>query len=106
MLTGPDFITFVTEKLEEHGVEKVIPDEETLREAWTRAQLAQRVNELIEAIQPDGAGSSSTEIDAERFLQDVPEVPADLADQIRTEFEVDLTQSWDEALWDLTENGA
>ncbi len=37
MFTGPHFIEFVERKLQEHGVEKVVPDDQTLADAWKRA---------------------------------------------------------------------
>lgn len=81
MFTGPDFIEFVEGKLCEHGVEKVVPDDETLEAAWKRVHVADRVNKLIEA----------------RWeTADVPPMPDDLADRIR---ESDSTLSWDEALY-------
>lgn len=91
MFTGPAFVEFVEQKLEEHGVEKVIPDAATLAEAWERAHLTRRVNELIERIYADHG--------------DVPAVPADLADRIRASFDDDDTQSWDEALYALIDAG-
>jgi hypothetical protein len=59
MLTGRDFIAFVEAKLDDHGVEKVIPDNATLEKAWTRAHLAHRVNTLIDLVQSDEASGSN-----------------------------------------------
>lgn len=88
MLSGPDFIAYVEGKLNEHGVEKIIPGEETLALAWKRAHLATKVNQLIASIYEGD--------------EEIPPVPDDLADRIREEFEEDSTQSWDEALWGLS----
>lgn len=88
MLTSREFVEFVEGKLEEHGVEKVMPDEATLAAAWERARLAKQVNDLIEQIQTDKA--------------DVTPMPDGLADRLREALEEDPEQSWDEALWDLS----
>ncbi len=88
MLTGPQFIEFVTEKLDQHGVEKVIPDEGTLRAAWERAHLVQRINKLI----------------ADMYQQEkhkIPGLPDDLTERIRDDLDADPTQAWDEALWGI-----
>jgi hypothetical protein len=102
MLTGPQFIEFVTDKLKQHGVEKVVPDKETLAVAWRRAHLARRVNALIEALQPPDSVTSSKAADPAQFLQvEVSEPPGDLTDRIRKAFDEDDAQSWDDALWGL-----
>ena len=103
MLTGPQFIEFVEQKLEEHGVEKVLPDEETLAAAWKRAHLVIAVNKLIYRTWDGDEGASSGDGDTERFLQEPPPPPPkDLADRIREELERDPAQSWDEALWAMS----
>jgi hypothetical protein len=105
MLTGPDFIEFVTRKLEEHGVEKVIPDDETLAAAWTRAHLAIAINALIRSTWGNDDGASYEDAEEQRFLQESPVPPADLADRVRRELESDPIQSWDEALWSMAGGG-
>jgi hypothetical protein len=86
MFTGPQFVEFVEGKLDEHGVEKVVPDDETLAVAWRRMHLTRKVNHLIERLSGE---------------DDVPAMPADLAQRIRDEFEIEPAQSWDEALADI-----
>ena len=100
MFTGPDFIEFVEGKLEQHGVEKIIPDDDTLAAAWTRAHQAIRVNGFIRRTRDD------TETPAPDLNADAPSMPADLADRIRKGFDEDDTQSWDEVLWDLAKAAA
>jgi hypothetical protein len=97
MLTGPEFIEFVEGKLEQHGVEKVVPDEATLAVAWKRAHLVARVNELIDSIQRDEQEDGS----APPATSDIPPVPGDLAERIREALAEDVTQPWDQALWDI-----
>lgn len=96
MLSSPDFIRFVEEKLDQHGVEKVVPDDETLRAAWERAHLALRVNALIESTWGDDNPAPHLPSGG-----DFPPLPVALADRIREAFDDDESQSWDEALWDI-----
>lgn len=92
MFTGPQFIEFVEQKLQEHGVRKVAPDRETLEAAWERAIRVSRINVLIRGDEP------TTDLNAS-----LPPAPDDLADRIREAFDKDDAQSWDEALWDIAE---
>jgi hypothetical protein len=91
MFTSDQLIEYVEGKLEEHGVEKVIPDDETLKKAWERAYMAERINDLIDHIYKDGA--------AELKVKDMRPMPDDLTDRIREELEENPAQSWDDALW-------
>jgi len=101
MLTSPQFIEFVKGKLEAHGVEKVIPDDETLEAAWKRAHAAIAVNKLIASTWDDDAEASPETDPAEPFLQKLPPAPDDLAARIREAFDDDPVQSWDDALWTI-----
>lgn len=85
-LTGPRFIEFVESKLAEHGVEKVIPDAETLEIAWRRVRLVNRINELID---------NMTDADEE--------VPEDLAARVAEELGEDPEQPWDVVISTLAE---
>lgn len=104
MFSGPAFIEFVEGKLAEYGIEKVIPGDATLAEAWTRGHLAQTINTLIDIVQSDEA--SFEHVNDRALLtsrRDIPLMPTDLADRIREEFTTDDTLSWDEALWHIVE---
>ena len=93
MLSSPDFVQFVTRKLEAHGVRKVVPDEETLAAAWKRTHLTRRVNRLIESAWP-GHEPAQIALHAE-----IPPVPDDLEDQIREKWaDGNDTLAWDPAL--------
>lgn len=81
-LTGRDFIDFVEEKLEQHGVEKVIPDRETLTAAWRRAKAAEKINELIEKAN----------------LEEYEPAPADLEQRVCARLESNPELSWSEAV--------
>lgn len=83
-LTSPEMVEFVERKLDEHDVEKVIPDAGTLAHAWRRAHLTVQINALIEEqLKDDDKG---------------PAVPDDLEERLRAEIEKDPASSWDEAL--------
>jgi hypothetical protein len=97
--SSPDLVAFVESKLKHHGVEKVIPDSETLVAAWRRAHTAIRVNRLIESTWDD----SSADVD---LAAEIPPMPPDLADRIRASFAEDDTQPWDKALWDIAADDA
>jgi hypothetical protein len=92
MFTSADLIKFITGKLDDNGVKKVIPDDETLAAAWRRARHARRVNGAIDSLR---AGKPIT------LSADVPTAPEDLVDLIVAEFEVDDTQAWDDVVWEL-----
>ena len=91
MFTSDQLIEYVEGKLKEHGVEKVIPDDATLKEAWERAYMAQRINDLIDHIYEDGTG--------ELTVEDMRPMADKLADRIREELEKHPEESWDDALW-------
>ena len=94
MLTSPEFIEFVTSKLSEHGVEKIVPDADTLERAWTRAHEVRLVNATI-AYRRDPQGEAP-DLDAE-----IPAPPDDLAEQIRRAFQEDDSRSWDDVLFHI-----
>jgi hypothetical protein len=92
MLTGPDFIEFVEGELIDHGVKKVIPNNETLKLAWERTHKTIRINKVIES--PDEPALAA-------LGEPIPPMPDDLAEQILDAFEDAHRQSWDEALYDI-----
>jgi hypothetical protein len=82
-----DFIEWIESKLQEHGVEKVIPDPDTLAQAYRRAlcreMLNAKVREVFDPIRQDAATAI---------------VPDDLEDQIRAAFDEDRAKPWDEVI--------
>ncbi len=88
-MTAPQFVEFVHGQLEAHGVEKVVPDEQTLARAYQhvrqRDALMQKVEELLQ--QANTA--------AEVFT-----TPDDLEDQVR-ELINGTTDSWEDAIKQL-----
>jgi hypothetical protein len=104
MFTGDDFIKFVESKLKEHGVEKVVPDDETLAIAWKRAHVVRRVNDFIDWAEEQGEHGQEAKVsdfDDPDSGGGIPPVPDNLADQIREKFEKNATQAWDGALWHI-----
>ncbi len=84
-MTSAQFITWLEGKLVEAGVEKVVPDEETLAAAWRRAKLITRAREAVETIK-------------EEALEEETPVPPDLDQQVREILAKDPELSWDKAL--------
>jgi hypothetical protein len=84
-MTSEQFIAFVERKLAEHGVEKVVPDHDTLANAYRRAvRLAMAKRVLDKALDAD----TSAAID----------VPPDIDDAVADAIN-GTSVSWDEALW-------
>jgi hypothetical protein len=101
MFTSKELIEFIEAKLDEHGVEKVVPEAKTLAAAWKRARQAIVINKLIKWTGSDPAEASYEPDDNRQFLQEPP--PDDLAAKIREAFDEDAIQSWDDVLWDIAE---
>jgi hypothetical protein len=84
--TSEDFIAWIEAKLEEHGIKKVIPDDETLDQAYRRVfQIAivnREITKLIEKAGKDAALAqvpSTLRADIEAKLEAHPEIPWDEA---------------------------
>ena len=95
MFTARDMVNFVEGKLEEHGVKKVIPDNATLAQAWTRAHNVRRVNGAIESLH------GGPRITLKGFYADVPPMPDQFRARIKDELAKDRTQTWDDVIWEL-----
>jgi hypothetical protein len=87
-MRSDQFIAWLEGKLVEAGVEKVVPDDDTLARAY---RLALRRSRLQTAID-----DALTEIDE---TPDAP-VPDDLAEQIRAKI-TGTAIAWDDAIWDI-----
>ena len=85
-----DLITWIESKLEEHGVSKVIPDEDCLADAYRRALeqafVQQKIDEVID--------------EAEKLGEDA-EVPKGLRAQVEKQLAKDSTATWDAIVRDL-----
>ena len=90
-LPSDKFIEFVEGKLEQHGVEKVVPDPDTLAKAWRHARAAQEINRLIERVNT-------------KDQQGEPP-PDDLEERVREKLEDDPALSWSEAVLEVMDEG-
>jgi len=84
------FIRWLRGKLEEHGVEKVVPDREALCDAYRRALFLQALEKYATKKQKAFANS---------------DVPDDLAERL-VKVEGWPRVSWDEAVWDIARQAA
>ncbi len=87
-----ELVEFIEGKLEAVGIEKVIPDEQTLKQACHRARAKALINEQIEAIVEKASADAAqmTEV-------------SDLADRVRALLEDDPALSWDAAIARIVE---
>jgi hypothetical protein len=89
-MTSPQFIAWLEGKFAEHGVGKVLPDEETLALAWCRARRITAANRAIAKL-------------LKKVNEDDCTPPPDLAEQIQKQLKVGKPESWDEILLRLAE---
>jgi len=92
--TSDQFVEWLDAELAEHGVEKVVPDEKTLEQAYRRAAAIRRYQKLI-----DHAGR---EISA--YANDLI-VPKALKTKLARKLAKTPASSWDEVLWALAGDG-
>jgi hypothetical protein len=85
--TSDQFIRWLEAKLDEHGVKKVIPDDETLALQYRRSLARAAVNKKIDEIQA-----------SIRAEADDADIPDSLARQVRDLLEYDPSMSWDDAV--------
>jgi len=91
-MTSPQFVDFLERKLREHGVEKIIPEQELLGEAYAELEKGRRLAEAIRKL--DGI-----EIDSD-------DVPGDLQEQVSEYLKAHPEVRWDAALGAIVESGA
>jgi hypothetical protein len=86
-LNSPQMVEFIERKLKENHIEKIVPSEESLAEAYRlfahNAKVQEVVDEAIEQIDDD---------------EDETEVPADLEKRVREYLVKHPTVRWDEAV--------
>ena len=87
-MTLDRLVEWLEEKLEDYGIEKVVPDEATLALGYQRAVVRARVAEVIE-----------------EFTQDMDDVepPDRLESRVRKHLEDNPTNTWDDALAAMVE---
>ncbi len=88
--TSADLITWIEGKLQEHGIQKVVPDSDILEEAYRRALQIKEFNSRVEEIFACAAATAENAT-----------VPADLETQIRQVLEDAPERSWDAALAEI-----
>lgn len=82
--TSADFVRWIEAKLDEHGIQKVIPNRDTLRAAYGRAYQTRFLNRKLDEIREE----------ATEAAEGAP-VPRDLAKRIKEELELNPERSWD-----------
>lgn len=85
--TSDQFTRFVESKLEEHGIQKVIPDRETMEDAYRRALVSREFQKRKEEILKQAAS----------VTESAP-IPPDLKDRIEAAMKDTPTLSWDAAM--------
>jgi hypothetical protein len=86
-MTSDQFVEFVERRLAKCGAKKVVPDDETMEDAWRRGLVQRQLEEEAEALR-EQAEWAANEAD----------VPADLAERVRKVMSDDPRLSWDRAL--------
>ncbi len=90
--TSDHFIAWIERKLEAQGVEKVIPDDDTLTVAYRRACYVQQLNAAI------NKADKAARAKAERAA-----IPKALRAQVAQALADDPTRAWDDALTEIAE---
>lgn len=90
-MTAGRFIEWIEKKLNEHGVEKVIPDEDTLASAYRRAIFLQCLDAEVSKIRTAIINQSIT-------------VPEELMERVKRELFDRSDIPWDVAIWCIAEN--
>jgi hypothetical protein len=87
-----NLITWLEEKLHEHGIRKVIPEQATLERAYRRAVAAQMIRAQLEELKSNALASASR----------LP-VPPLLKAEVRQRLETNPELSWDEVIGEIAE---
>ena len=98
-LTSPQMVEFIERKLKENHIEKIVPDEESLAEAYRlfkrNAKIQEVVNQAIEEMEADDDVADE---------EDETEVPADLEKLVRDYLVKHPTVRWDEAVQQIAKD--
>lgn len=92
-MTSPQFVKWIEGKLDEHEIEKVIPDAATIEFAYRRVWMRRQLQSAIDR-------------EADRLTTEAAKlvVPSDLADEIADSLQNDRSSSWDSALLNFVED--
>jgi len=89
-LASDELVALIERKLAEHGISKVIPDDETLAHAYRRmrrqAVIQNKIDELVEDLDEDEG-----------------KVPARLRPRIKKAIKLDPNRSWDEVVREIVD---
>lgn len=91
-MTSERFLEWLERKLKESGIEKLIPENETLVAAYRRAIFLQRMQEAEDKLR-------------EQILDQSIEVPDSLTSMVRGELKDSPELAWDEVVWRIATNG-
>ncbi len=91
-MMSEQLIEWLEGKLKKHGVQKTIPEESILREAYKRAYFAKEMESFIE------------EKENEYEEREEDSIPKDLLGQVVKDLEKHPSYSWDEVVWDIAGN--
>jgi hypothetical protein len=89
-LASDELVALIERKLDENGIAKVVPDDETLAEAYRRmhrqAVVQAKIDELVEELDEDEV-----------------EIPADLHDRVAAHLRDHAETSWDDAVAEIAD---
>jgi hypothetical protein len=87
-MTSPQFIAFLERKLKEHGIAKVVPDEDELAEAYKFFVRNLSIEKVVQR-----------ELNGHTFDDDAIKVPDNLADQVKKVLSIRKELRWDSAVY-------
>ncbi len=90
-LASDQLVAFIERKLDQHGVKKIIPDEDQLAEVYRLFVRSRRIEEIIEEALEDEDDS------------DIP-VPRDLQSRVKIYLKKNSAARWDHAVATLAAN--
>ena len=93
--TSDQLVKWIEAKLEQHGIRKVVPDNETLASAYRRAVEVVHLRKAIA-----DATTKAKQISAKS------DIPANLREQVETELAEEPATPWDQAVIDIVDGGA
>ena len=91
-LTSPQMVEFIERKLKKHKIEKIVPSEKRLAEAYRLFTRNSKIQEVVD--------KAIEEIDDD---EDESEVPADLEKRVRDYLVKHPTVRWDQAVQKIAE---
>ena len=89
-MTSEQLIRWLENKLENHGVEKYVPESEDLEFAYKRAYIHQNLDKKVQTLTVEWEKKAESS-----------EIPTDLGGKVKQHFEENSTDSWDNAIWKL-----